>query len=82
MINETINLEKQIAKEKQIDEMYRKAFSEKLLDDFNSFCGVRHIAFDEDARMEAYKLGMQAVARYVKSRIDGDLTKEYIDEEI
>jgi hypothetical protein len=63
---------------RSLDISYSKAFkgNQDVLDDMSEFCNEKRNAFNEDARREAFILGMQNVITYIRSRIAGDITKD------
>ena len=70
--------EKIIEDSKELDAAYKRVFKNEsgVLDDISAFCGLEQDAFDNDARRTAYKLGLQAVGRYIHQRIAGRLTEQ------
>ena len=67
-----------LEKNKSLDISYSKAFkgNQDVLDDISEFCLEKRNAFNEDARKEAFILGMQNVITYIRGRISGETTKE------
>ncbi len=66
-----------IEEEENFDRMYSKVFGteKKVLEDLDEYCGYNSDPFDPDERRTSYKLGMQAVIRYIHNRIDGQITE-------
>ena len=62
---------------KELDAAYKRVFKNEseVLEDLEAFCGYEQDAFDNDARRTAYKLGLQAVIRYIHQRVEGKITK-------
>lgn len=60
------------------DAAYKRVFKNEsgVLSDLESFCGHDMDPFDNDSRRTAYKLGLQAVIRYIHQRISGKLTAQ------
>ena len=71
-----------ISDSKQLDLMYSNALNKggkTVLKDLAEYCHEGESAYNQDARLEAFNLGVQSVMIYIRDRINGKFTEQLIN---
>jgi hypothetical protein len=75
------DVNKLISDSKSLDLCYAKAINKggkSVLKDLREYCQWGQSAYNDDARKEAYNLGIQSVMIYIQNRLDKKFTKQLI----
>lgn len=77
-----LTIDDHIGISKQLDDCYANAFGKggkTVLSDLKEYCHEGESAYHDDARREAFNLGVQSVMIYVNDRLSKRFTKELLE---